>query len=118
MEGRLHLSNVVDEDPTLQRPDRGRTLSNHATDRRAASQSAKRSLIPLGLFLSDQLTHCHSLSNTHTRARSVHSKTAGTYTSALFLSRARARSLNLFSFLTGGTRICLRFCTVQDEQER
>ncbi|KAL1264722.1 hypothetical protein QQF64_005077 [Cirrhinus molitorella] len=75
MEGRLHLSNLADEDPSLRRPDRGRTLSNHARhgpqSREPASQSAKRSLIPLGLFLSDQLTHCHSVSHTHSCARAL-----------------------------------------------
>jgi len=76
-----------------------------ATDRRAASQSAKRSLIPLGLFLSDQLTHRHSLSytHTHTLARALlvlkpqgrtlqHSLSRARACSTLFLSSLAARA--------------------------
>jgi len=97
MEGRLHLSNISDEDPSLRRTDRGRTLSNHARhgprSRGAASQSVKRSLIPLSLFLSDQLSLSLSLTHTHTHTLFILKPQGRTLQHSLLCARSLSLSL-------------------------
>lgn len=99
IEGRLHLSNVVDEDPSLRRPDRGRTLSNHARHGPQSREPVSKALPHSARSFPLRPVHSLSLSHTHTRERSVYSKPAGTYTSALSLARACARSTLFLSSL-------------------